>query len=219
MLTGLFAVLPPTTATYDFLYNWYLFFGMGAAIIVISMMAFFMLRYRSKGEKGPAPHHRPEGWKIVLVTVLISITVLSAAEYQTFASFGNIEVPSESTCVARTGLPCVHIQVLAFQWGWNFTYSNGKFTINNLTVPAGRDVVLNITSKDVFHSFGVPFLAEKEDAIPGRTNQMWFEIPSGTAIPVDAIRCYELCGVGHAFMIGNITLVSQSAWNVWTGGT
>jgi cytochrome c oxidase subunit 2 len=207
--------LPPTTATYDFLFNWYLFFGVGAAVIVISMLAFFMIRYRSKGDRGPAPHHGPEGWKIVLITVLISISVLTAAEYQTFASFGNINVPSQSSCMGDTGSSCVFIRVLAFQWGWNFTYPNGKFILNNLTVPAGRDVILNITSKDVFHSFGMPFLAEKEDAIPGRVNQMWFMIPTGTAIPVDAIRCYELCGVGHAFMIANLTLVSQSAWNTW----
>jgi cytochrome c oxidase subunit 2 len=207
MLTGLLSTTPPTTATYDFLYNWYLFFGMGAAIVVISLLAFFMVRYRARGQTGPAPHHKTEGWKIVLVTVLISVTILAAAEYQTFASFSNIEIPNDPGAV--------HIQVLAFQWGWNFTYPNGRFTLNNLTVPAGETVILNITSRDVFHSFGIPFLAVKEDAIPGKVNQLWFEIPAGTQIPVDPIRCYELCGVGHAFMMANITLVSQSTWNQW----
>ncbi len=207
MLTGSLTSLPPTTATYDFLFNWYLFFGVGAAVIVISLLAFFMIRYRWRGENTPAPNHKTEGWKIVLVTVLISIMVLSAAEYQTFASFGNIEIPNDPNAV--------HINVLAYQWGWNFTYPNGRFALNNLTVPEGRTVILNITSKDVFHSFGIPFLAEKEDALPGKVNQMWFEIPAGTQVPVDAIRCYELCGVGHAFMIANLTLVSQASWNAW----
>jgi len=178
-------------------------------VVVISLLAFFMIRYRAKGENQPPLHHKTEGWKIVLVTVMISLAILTAAEYQTFASFGNIEIPNDPNAV--------HIGVVAFQWGWNFTYPNGKYMLNNLTVPEGRTVILNITSRDVFHSFGIPFLAEKEDAIPGRVNQLWFEIPAGTQVPVDAIRCYELCGIGHAFMIANLTVVSQPAWDKWMG--
>jgi cytochrome c oxidase subunit 2 len=227
--------VPPTTGTYDSLLNWYLTFGVGAAVIVITLLTFFMIRYRHRGEKTPMPAHRVEGWKIVLVTVLISVSVLTAAEYQTFASFSNIEVPSNATCLANTGAPCVQIHLLAYQWGWNFTYPNGKFELNNLTVPAGRDVVINITSKDVFHSFGIDMLAEKEDAIPGKTNQLWFMVPTvsisapsevrtvcsssgSSCLYVDAIRCFELCGVGHADMIANMTVVTQATWNSWTGG-
>jgi len=234
MLSGLLSV-PPTIGTYDSLLNWYLVFGVGAAIIVISLLAFFMYRYRYRGQKEPMPEHKVEGWKIVLATVLISLTVLTIAEYETFASFGNIEVPTGATCIKNTGLPCVYIHLRAFQWGWNFTYSNGKFSLNNLTVPAGRDVVINITSKDVFHSLGIDMLAQKEDAIPGKTNQMWFMVPAvsvsapsevkvmcnaaGTScLYVNAIRCFELCGVGHAFMWGNFTVVSQATWTTWTGG-
>jgi cytochrome c oxidase subunit 2 len=170
------------------------------------------------------------------VTALISLTVLTTAEYQTFASFSNIEIPSESTCMANTGSPCVVIHLLAFQWGWNYSYTNGKFDLNNLTVPAGRDVIINISSKDVFHSFGIDMLAEKEDAIPGKVNQLWFMIPSvsvgapsdvkvvcnaaGTSCTyIDAIRCFELCGVGHATMWANLTVVDSSTWNSWIGGT
>jgi cytochrome c oxidase subunit 2 len=205
MLSALVSSLPPTTATWDFLFNWYLFFGAGAAIVVISMMVFFMIRYRARGNE-PAPHHKVEGWKVVLVTVLISLSILTAAEYQTFASFSNIEVPS-------SGDP-VYVHVLGYQWGWNFTYPNGAFAIDNLTVPAGETVILNITSRDVFHSFGISMLAVKEDAIPGKVNQLWFEVPQPGSYPY-AIRCFELCGIGHAFMYGNLTVVSQSAWNAW----
>lgn len=227
--------LPPTTATFDFLLNWYLVFGVGAAIIVITALTVFMIRYRDRGQKTPMPQHKVEGWKIVLVTALISLAVLTAAEYQTFAGFGNIEIPNDASCMARTGHPCVQIRLMAFQWGWNFTYPNGKFMLNNLTVPAGRYVVINITSRDVFHSFGLDMLAEKEDAIPGKTNQLWFMVPNvsvsappevkvvcnlaGTScLYVNAIRCFELCGVGHAGMWGNFTVVSQSTWNNWMGG-
>lgn len=213
MLPALPLTTPPTTATFDHLFDWYLFFGVGAAVIVISMVLIFSFKYRDRGETTPMPKHKVEGWKVVLITLMISISVLSAAEYQTFASFSNIEIPT-GTAAANA----VHIDVEGFQWGWNFTYPNGKYQLGNLTVPANTVVILNITSKDVFHSFGIPFLAVKADAIPGRVNQLWFEVPAGTVIPFDPIRCFELCGVGHAYMIANMSLVSVAAWNAWMAG-
>jgi len=194
---------PQTAATFNFLYNWYLFFGVGAAVIVIGLLVFFSVRYRARGAAGPLKH-KPEGWKIALVTVVISLSVLTAAEYQTFASFSNIQIPDPPGEV--------NIHVLAFQWGWNFTYPNGKFDLTNLTVPAGATVILNITSRDVFHSFGIPSLAVKEDAIPGRVNQLWFQAPQ-VGFYKDAIRCFELCGLGHATMIGNLVVVNQTTWD------
>ena len=248
MFSGVLAV-PPTTGTFDSLVNLYLLFGIGAAVIVISLLGFFMYRYRYRGQKDPMPEHKVEGWKIVLLTVLISVSVLSTAEYSTFASFSNIEIPTDSACMASTGHPCVQVCVQAYQWGWNYTYPKPGTTCSqsyytglysgksgNLTVPMGWDVVLNISSKDVFHSMGITMLAEKEDAVPGRVNQMWFSIPSmmvpttpdvakvtcnasGTSCMYwDAIRCFELCGVGHAEMWANLTVVSQATWLSWTGG-
>ena len=246
MLSGLLAV-PPTVGTYDHLLDVYLTFGIGAAVIVISMLVLFMHRYRYRGEKTPMPKHKVEGWKVVAVTLLISISVLTTAEYATFASFSNIEVPGNAACMKNTGLPCVTVCVQAFQWGWNYTYPKPGQTCaqsyytglysgepGNLTVPMGYDVVLNITSTDVFHSMGITMLAQKEDAIPGRINQMWFMIPT-LKVPTTpdvaavvcnssscsyqwAIRCFELCGVGHAHMVANLTVVSQATWLAWTGG-
>jgi len=57
MYSGMLTV-PPTTATFDSLLNWYLVFGVGAAIIVITLLSIFMYRYRFRGEKGPMPVHR-----------------------------------------------------------------------------------------------------------------------------------------------------------------
>jgi cytochrome c oxidase subunit 2 len=213
LLSGLPLVDAPTTSTYDFLLNWYLLFGIGAGVIVITMLAVFMVRYRSRGEPESAPVHKTEGWKIVLVTVLISITILTAAEYETFASFSNIEIPGQCT---QTPTACVHVGLTAFQWGWDFNYTNGRVLHNNLTVPAGTVVVLTIRTKDVFHSFAIEMLAVKEDAIQGEANQLWFMIPD-QGMYKNAIRCFELCGVGHAFMDANLTVVSQSTWNSWIG--
>lgn len=213
MLSGLLLTAPPTVSTFDALLNWYLFFGVGAGVVVITILAIFMVRYRDRGQKGPPPQHKTEGWKIVLVTVLISMSILTAVEYQTFASFGNIEIPQSCSSVPS---PCVTIHVHGFQWGWNFTYPNGKFAVSTadqpLTLPVNTIVIFNITSKDVFHSFGITILAQKEDAVPGRTNQMWVEATQ-TGFYLFAIRCFELCGVGHAFMVANMTVIDSASWH------
>ncbi len=174
------------------------------------MLVVFAVRYRARStDKGPITH-KTEGWKIALVTVIISLSLLTAVEYQTFQSFGNIEIP-------HSGDP-VTIMVTGFQWGWNFTYPNGKYDVGNLNVPVNQTVILNITSRDVFHSFGISMFDEKEDAIPGKVNQLWFQ-PTQMGFTIDAVRCFELCGVGHAFMIANLTVWDDSTWNSTWGST
>ena len=197
--------VPPTTATFDFLFNWYLVSGIIAGGFVVGLLLFFAVRYRAR-EGAPPPSKGPESLWVVLTVVVIMALALGAAGYQTFASATNIAIPTTPNSVT--------IKVTAFQWGWNFTYPNGHFAIDNLTVPAGRVVILNITSRDVYHALGIPMLAVKEDAIPGKVNQLWFEVPEA-GVYKDAIHCFELCGVGHAFMIANLTVVSQPAWNAW----
>jgi len=197
--------VPPTTATFDFLFSWYLVSGIIAGGFVVGLLLFFAVRYRAR-EGAPPPSKGPESLWVVLAVVVIMALALGAAGYQTFASATNIAIPTTPNSVT--------IKVTAFQWGWNFTYPNGHFAIDNLTVPAGRVVILNITSRDVYHALGIPMLAVKEDAIPGKVNQLWFEVPEA-GVYKDAIHCFELCGVGHAFMIANLTVVSQPAWNAW----
>jgi cytochrome c oxidase subunit 2 len=206
MFSGILAV-PPTTATFNFLFNWYLTSGVIAGGFVIGLILFFSVRYRARPGSPPASKG-PESLWVVLAVVTIMALVLVAAGYQTFASSSNIEVPTTPNSVT--------IHVTGFQWGWNFTYPNGRYDVGNLIVPADRVVILNITSKDVYHTFGISMLAVKEDAIPGKVNQLWFEVPS-PAVYLDAIHCFQLCGVGHTYMMANLTVVNVSAWNSFMG--
>jgi len=206
MLLPSLVAQPPTMATFNFLFSLYFYIGLVGAVATIAVLLFFSIKYRARGN-APAPyHHKSENLKLVLVVVVIMVILISITEYYDFASFTNVEIP--------TGTDPVHIHVLAFQWGWNFTYPDGTYLVGNLTVPVNTIVVLNVTSRDVAHSFGIPMFAEKVDAIPGRVNQVWFNATQ-TGVYVDAIHCYELCGIGHAFMVANLTVVSQSAWDKW----
>jgi len=199
--------VPPTTATYNFLLSWYVVSAIIAGGFVIGLLLFFAVKYRAR-EGAPPASKGPESLWVVVAVVLIMGSALAAAGYQSFAAETNIEIPNSPNSVT--------IMVTGFQWGWNFTYPNGHFVVGNLTVPAGRDVILNITSRDVYHEFGIAMLAVKEDAIPGKVNQLWFEVPD-PGFYEDAIRCYQLCGIGHAFMEANLIVLNDSAWNSFMG--
>lgn len=204
MYSGSLAATPPTVATWNWVYHWYLYFGAATAAVVICALLYAVIRYRAKGEAGPTHQFKPTSWKVVLAIVLIMGAILAGAGYQTFAAFTNINIPNDPGAVT--------IRVTGFQWAWNFTYPNGQYAIDSLTVPVNTVVILNITSSDVYHTFGIAMLDVKEDAIPGKINQLWFNMTQ-IGFYKDAIRCYQLCGIGHAYMIANLTVVSQAAWN------
>jgi len=83
---------------------------------------------------------------------------------------------------------------------------------NAIMVPAGKTVRMIVTSEDVLHSFAVPSLGIKKDAVPGRLNETWFRIEKeGTYYG----QCSELCGVKHGFMPIAVKVVSQQHYDEW----
>jgi len=85
-------------------------------------------------------------------------------------------------------------------------------TINQLHLPIGKPVIVHLTSRDVIHSFGVPLMRVKQDAIPGLSIPTWFTpIKSGTY----EIVCSQLCGLGHYRMKGYITVHHQQEFDDW----
>lgn len=96
----------------------------------------------------------------------------------------------------REDMP-LRIEVVARQWSWEFRYPDGSVTQGRLHIPAGEDVDFAVTSEDVIHSFWIPRLGGKIDAIPGHE----------TVVRLRADRpgvfggiCAEYCGTGHAVM-------------------
>lgn len=129
----------------------------------------------------------------------------------------------------------IEIDVEGYQFGWDYTYfedevENQENALRNtddgynattlhpdaeenaLVVPEGTVVQLDVTSRDVWHNYGVPEFRAKTDAIPDETTNTWFEADEPGLYEAN---CYELCGTGHSNMKGDIVVVSEEEFVNW----
>ncbi|HEY3451027.1 MAG TPA: cytochrome c oxidase subunit II [Myxococcales bacterium] len=104
------------------------------------------------------------------------------------------------------------VYVTAKQWMWKFSYPDGPNAIETLTVPQGRPVRLLLTSRDVIHSFFVPAFRLKQDALPGRYTDAWFEARETGRFQV---LCAEFCGSGHSLMRAEVVVLPPAEFDAW----
>ncbi len=173
--------------------------------IVTAVLCYAVWKFRAKPgdeEDGP-PTHGHTGLEIVWTAVpAVLVTAISIVSAIVLAQNG------------RAGSDPLKVQVTGVQFAWTFTYPNGK-SYGYLTVPEGRHTLLDITSKDVIHSFWVPQLSQKQDAVPGQHNRLVITpIRTGT-FPV---ICTELCGLGHSLMRSHVDILSQADFDKWLAG-
>lgn len=106
----------------------------------------------------------------------------------------------------------IDVYVMGKQWMWKFAYPGGPSSTEVLAVPAGRKVRLLLTSRDVIHSFYVPAFRIKQDALPGRYTQTWFEATQVGRFP---IYCAEYCGTSHSEMRGEVAVMKPAEFDAW----
>ena len=106
----------------------------------------------------------------------------------------------------------LEIHVVAKQWMWKTQHSNGAREINELHVPLDTPVRLVMTSEDVIHSFFVPAFRMKQDVLPGRYTETWFQ---ATKLGVFHLFCAEYCGSEHSRMTGRIVVVQKDDYAAW----
>jgi cytochrome c oxidase subunit 2 len=121
-------------------------------------------------------------------------------------------------------VPDYTIHVTGYMFNWDYQYyrgdaeaddsDTGVMTTRELRIPANRNVLLEITSRDVNHSFWVPDLAGKLDAIPGDINTMWLNVDD-TGIYHG--QCAEFCGLNHYAMAIDVKVVSPDEFETWLG--
>ena len=108
--------------------------------------------------------------------------------------------------------PSMEIDVVARNWWWEARYDNGAVTANEIHIPVGEPIRLNLLSDDVIHSFWVPELQAKTDHVPGRENQMWLQADEPGRYRG---QCAEFCGLQHANMVFYVVAEERSEFDEW----
>ncbi len=143
------------------------------------------------------------GWTIVPALLL---AVLAVFNVQTILAMDDAEDPIEVTVIGQ-------------QWWWEYRYDlddNGTvdiITANEAVIPVGRDVVFKIQSNDVIHSFWIPALAGKMDAVPGRTHE---RVLQSNEVGIFEGQCTEYCGLSHGVMRMQVKALEPADYEAWT---
>jgi cytochrome c oxidase subunit 2 len=107
------------------------------------------------------------------------------------------------------------VYVVGKQWMWKIQHPEGRREINELHVPQDTAIKITLTSQDVIHSFYIPALRIKQDAVPGEYRTLWFR---ATRPGTYHLFCAEYCGTNHSKMIGSVFVMEVSDYQSWLGG-
>jgi len=186
-------------------------FAFTAAVFVIveGALILFIIRYRrgkrARTAEGPQIHGSS---KLELLWTVVPVLALAGIASFVFYKLPGIKDAPKASAANRT-----EIQIEGHQYYWLFRYPNGAVSIDRMVAPANTVVNEDVIGLDwdVIHSWWVPDLGGKYDAIPGRTNHTWFEAPAGDYVA----RCAELCGIQHAIMDGVVHVVPRSQYDAF----
>jgi cytochrome c oxidase subunit 2 len=109
----------------------------------------------------------------------------------------------------------IEITVVGQQWSWRFDYDEYGFSSTELVLPVDQQVLLTMISNDVIHSFWVPEFRVKQDVLPGVGMEREIRI-TPTEIGDYVVRCAELCGLEHAYMLADVRVLTQEDYQAWT---
>lgn len=171
-------------------------------VIVMGGVIFLSIKYR-KGSAANRDLEHPDNLALELTwTILPTILALIIFVVSTWVYLNLRRIPEDASEVFVTGK----------QWMWKLQHPNGKREINSLHVPVGVPIKLTMTSEDVLHSFFIPAFRVKQDVLPGRYTQLWFE---ATKTGTYHIFCTEYCGTDHSKMIGWVTVLEVADYQRW----
>lgn len=210
-------ILDPSVSTYgpdiDRLY--YIILGITGVIFVATqaLLVWFLVRYRHREGQRAAYIHGSTRAE-VLWTAGTFIIVLFLALYSR-GLWAEIKDP------ARFPADALQVDVIAKQFEWNVTYpgadgqleTDDDFTVRNqLRVPVDSNIRITLRSEDVIHSFYVPEMRLKQDAVPGMDIPAWFQ---ATTTGQYVIGCAELCGIQHYSMDASFYVHTAAEWQQW----
>lgn len=197
----------PTAETIDNLF--WLVFWIAAIIFFLVQGALLVAIFRFRQRKGKdRPVRQVHGnMRLELVWTIIPVVVLAVIAVPTLSTLFDIRSEPDPADNA------LQVEVTGHQWWWEFTYPEYGFrTANELHIPVDRPVYLTMTSADVIHSFWVPPLNGKRDAVPGRISHLTLQADEpGVYIG----QCAEFCGLAHADMRVRVFAETAEDFEAW----
>ena len=200
--------------------------GLAVIAIVWGVLFYSLFRFRARRWRRPPQIFGNAtlelGWTIAAGTIVVIIAVV------TYIMLDGIKnpAPSGSPALAQaraenasldqppppSGTKPLEITVSGQQYLWRYQYPNGAVSFQQMVVPVDTTVILSIKANDVAHSWWIPKLGGKMDALPGYTNKTWFK---ATDTGTFTGQCAELCGSGHAVMSAKVTVVEGQQYQTW----
>lgn len=180
----------------------------GIFTITGGLYFYTLIRYRSRANdeaRIPAQLHGSTAIEIGLVAIfVVLLTIVMVPNVRALLIMDDLDTIERAELV---------VDVKGYQWWWGFEYPEQGIRIaNELHIPVGTKVRLNLTSDNVIHSFWVPKVAGKLDVIPNQVNRMWFE---ANTTGVFQGQCAELCGSSHANMRFLLVVHEPSDFEAW----
>ena len=183
----------------------------GIFVLVIGTLLVFVVKYRSKGRarelEGPQVRGHTNLELAWTAGPVILLAIIAGFVFWKVSDIG-----------ATSGLPASERQakdeivVEGHQYYWDFTYPNGAISVDTLRIPYNRTIRLTVRSADVNHSWWIPALGGKLDAIPGKTNHLTFRATKLGTFPG---QCAEFCGLLHAAMLAHVQVLQPVEYDSW----
>jgi cytochrome c oxidase subunit II len=186
---------------------WDVTFGIAAVVffLVEGALIFILIKYRRSKNPAAAPKQLHGHTRLELLWTAIPALILTGIAFMTVpVIFDQAREPEDA----------LQVQVIGHQWWWEYKYDNGEglVTANELHIPTNRPVLLELRSADVIHSFWIPKLAGKMDAVPGRVNHLTIEATE----PGEYLgQCAEYCGLSHANMRAKAFAHEPAEFDQW----
>jgi cytochrome c oxidase subunit II len=202
--------LVSTRHEYDYLFSIYVPIAIGVFAVIVLAVVVSVVVFRRRPPARAArwsEHNLVEGSYAALLACVAAFLL-----YLTFTAEHRVDT------VANRQHPALVLRMTGSKWEWTLTYPSYGFSVRSGTVgrqpfvvPAGVPVRINLTSADVIHSFWIPGLRYKHDAIPGSTQVTTLAFSEG----VFTGQCAEFCGLRHSDMVFTIHAVSASSFATW----
>jgi cytochrome c oxidase subunit 2 len=188
----------------DVLYRTIFWWAVGVFVVVEGALLYVIVRFRERPDT-PAPAHLHGSTVLEIAWTLAPVVVL------VFIAVPTIQTIFETDADAPSG--ALTVEVVGHQWWWEYRYPELEVvTANEMHIPRGRTVALEMISADVIHSFWAPKLGGKRDVIPGRTTRLFFTADStGTFMG----QCAEFCGDSHTNMGLRVVVQDSADFAIW----